>query len=158
LPIDRVKNRGFDYGNNKSPTTKSVIAHHQISYNKTPRFLNQNKEERDQRDCNDRSLLLYTQREREREREREVWELNEKIKGKGKKREVSDVLFVREAIKIKIKKKNSIRKQYNATFCSLVEEKSSLHFKNIIQWSDVFKVLLTHSSLKVEIANLFGML
>jgi hypothetical protein len=87
--MDGVTNGGFDYGGNKSPTAKSVIAHHQISYNKITRFLNQNREERDQRDGTDRSLLSctqYTQRgsnERERERERER-ELNEKIEGKGK--------------------------------------------------------------------------
>jgi len=58
--MDGVTNWGFDYGGNKSPTTKSVIAHHQISYNKTPQFLNQNTEERDQKDNVDQSLLLYT--------------------------------------------------------------------------------------------------
>jgi hypothetical protein len=82
--MDGVTNGAFDYRGNKFPKTKSVIALHQISYNKIPRFLNQNIEERDQRDSTDRSLLSctqYAQRERERERERE---LKEKIEGKGK--------------------------------------------------------------------------
>jgi hypothetical protein len=61
--MDGVTNGGFDYGGNKSPTAKSVIAHHQISYNKIPRFLNQNREERDQRDGTDRSLIKIEKRE-----------------------------------------------------------------------------------------------
>jgi hypothetical protein len=69
--MDGVTNGGLDYSGNKSPTTKFVVAHHQISKNKTPRFLNQNRKERDQKYSIDRSLLFYTQREREREGEKQ---------------------------------------------------------------------------------------
>jgi hypothetical protein len=71
--MDGVTNGGFDNGGNKSRTTKSVIAHHQISYNKT-RFLNQNREE-----IVLIGLFCYILKERERE-------LNEKIEAKGGKR------------------------------------------------------------------------
>jgi hypothetical protein len=75
-----------------------------------------------------------------------------RLRQRGGREEPSD----KQLKKLKIKK--SVREQCNTTCCSPMEEKSCLHFKNIIRWSDVFKVLLTHSRLKVKMTNPFGML